>query len=200
MKLLIPIVFALLGLKGCTQQVDELPGAGHWRVINYWAIWCTPCREEIPELNALDESTKLMVFAVNYDGQNGEALRSQAAEMGINFTLLERDPGTALGIERPRVLPTTLLVNPQGAVTNTLVGPQTQKSILDVWRGAQRASKHWWSDRKPRKKKPAEYQPAMKEPLKTGRASVVGPSLLRCFPCGAPADIAISAVVRVTGI
>ena len=135
MTLLIPLVFALLGLQGCTQPVDELPGAGHWRVINYWAIWCAPCREEIAELNALDDSTELMVFAVNYDGQNGEALQSQAAEMGINFTLIEQDPGTALGIERPRVLPTTLLVNPQGAVTDTLVGPQTQESLLDVWRG-----------------------------------------------------------------
>ena len=124
-----------LGLQSCAQPVDELPGAGQWRVINYWAIWCAPCREEIPELNALDDTTELMVFAVNYDGQNGEALQSQAAEMGINFTLLEQDPGTALGIERPRVLPTTLLVNPQGAVTDTLVGPQTQESLLDVWRG-----------------------------------------------------------------
>ena len=104
-------------------------------MINYWAIWCAPCREEIPELNALDDSTELMVFAVNYDGQNGEALQSQAAEMGINFPLLEQDPGAALGIERPRVLPTTLLVNPKGAVTDTLVGPQTQESLLDVWRG-----------------------------------------------------------------
>ena len=124
-----------LGLQSCTQSVDELPGAGQWRVINYWAIWCTPCREEIPELNALDDNTELVAFAVNYDGQIGEALKSQAAEMGITFTLLEQDPGTALGIERPRVLPTTLLVNPLGAVTDTLVGPQTQESLLDVWRG-----------------------------------------------------------------
>ena len=135
MKYLIPIVFASLGLQSCTQPVDELPGAGQWRVINYWAIWCAPCREEIPELNALDDNTELVAFAVNYDGQTGEALKSQAAEMGITFTLLEQDPGTALGIERPRVLPTTLLVNPQGAVTDILVGPQTQESLLDVWRG-----------------------------------------------------------------
>ena len=135
MKLLIPIVFAALWLQGCSKPIDELPGAGQWRVINYWAIWCAPCREEIPELNALNDSTELMVFAVNYDGQNGEALQSQAAEMGITFTLLEQDPGAALGIERPRVLPTTLLVNPEGAVTDTLVGPQTQESLLDVWRG-----------------------------------------------------------------
>ena len=124
-----------LGLQSCAQPVDELPGAGQWRVINYWAIWCAPCREEIPELNALDDNTELVAFAVNYDGQVGEALKSQAAEMGITFTLLEQDPGTALGIERPRVLPTTLLVNPLGAVTDTLVGPQTQESLLDVWRG-----------------------------------------------------------------
>ena len=124
-----------LGLQSCAQPVDELPGAGQWRVINYWAIWCAPCREEIPELNALDDRTDLMVFAVNYDGQNGEALQSQAAEMGITFTLLEQDPGGALGVERPRVLPTTLLVNPKGAVTDTLVGPQTQESLLAVWRG-----------------------------------------------------------------
>ena len=135
MKYLIPIVFAAVGLQSCTQPVDELPGSGRWRVINYWAIWCAPCREEIPELNALDDNTELVAFAVNYDGQIGEALKSQAAEMGITFTLLEQDPGTALGIERPRVLPTTLLVNPQGAVTDTLVGPQTQASLLDVWRG-----------------------------------------------------------------
>ena len=119
MKILIPIVFAAQWLQGCTQPVDELPGAGQWRVINYWAIWCAPCREEIPELNALNDSTELMVFAVNYDGQNGEALQSQAAEMGITFTLLEQDPGAALGVERPRVLPTTLLVDPEGAVTAT---------------------------------------------------------------------------------
>ena len=91
MKILIPIVFAAQWLQGCTQPVDELPGAGQWRVINYWAIWCAPCREEIPELNALNDSTELMVFAVNYDGQNGEALQSQAAEMGITFDLLEQE-------------------------------------------------------------------------------------------------------------
>lgn len=135
MKYLIPIVFAAVGLQSCTQPVDELPGAGRWRVINYWAIWCGPCREEIPELNALDDNTELVAFAVNYDGQRGDALQSQAAEMGITFTLLEQDPGATLGIKRPRVLPTTLLVNPEGAVTDTLVGPQTQESLLAVWRG-----------------------------------------------------------------
>ena len=98
-----------------------------------------PCREEIPELNAINRDTELIVFAVNYDGQQGEALRTQADELGITFALLEQDTGPGLGIERPRVLPTTLLVSPNGEVTDTLVGPQTRETLVAVWQ--QRADK-----------------------------------------------------------
>ena len=123
----------LLCLAGCDLSGTALPRAGEWRVVNYWAIWCGPCREEIPELNALNQHPAITVFAVNYDGQQGEVLIEQADKMGIAFELLEQDPAPDLGIERPRVLPTTLLVNPKGAVTDTLVGPQTQKAILALW-------------------------------------------------------------------
>ena len=75
-----------------------------------------------------------MVYAVNYDGKQGEELASQAATMNIEFTILAQDPGPALGVERPRMLPTTLLVNPAGKVTDTLVGPQTQETLLAIWR------------------------------------------------------------------
>ena len=102
-------------------------------MVNYWAIWCAPCREEIPELNALHQDSPLTVLAVNYDGQQGETLTRQAAELGIRFELLEQDPGPELGIERPRVLPTTLLIDPEGVVTDILVGPQTQENLAALW-------------------------------------------------------------------
>lgn len=120
-------------LAGCQTEPSELPHAGHWRVVNYWAIWCTPCRTEIPELNALHEETDLRVLGVNFEGQTGESLAAQAAELGITFILVENDPGPSLGQPRPRVLPTTWLVSPDGVVTDTLVGPQTRESILGVW-------------------------------------------------------------------
>jgi hypothetical protein len=53
--------------------------------------------------------------------------------MGITFALLEADPRFSLDVERPQVLPTTLLVSPDGQVTDTLVGPQTQDSLLALW-------------------------------------------------------------------
>lgn len=120
-------------LAGCQTEPSELPHAGHWRVVNYWAIWCTPCRTEIPELNALHEETDLRVLGVNFEGETGESLAAQAAELGITFILVENDPGPSLGQPRPRVLPTTWLVSPDGVVTDTLVGPQTRESILGVW-------------------------------------------------------------------
>ena len=124
---------ALAILAGCQTEPSELPHAGHWRVVNYWAIWCTPCRTEIPELNALHEETDLRVLGVNFEGETGESLAAQAAELGITFILVENDPGPSLGQPRPRVLPTTWLVSPDGVVTDTLVGPQTRESILGVW-------------------------------------------------------------------
>lgn len=131
MKRLLCCITALLSLWGC--ESDPLPGNGQWRIINYWAIWCAPCREEIPELNELDRSTELVVLAVNYDGKTGDELASQAAEMGITFALLEQDPRATLSVTRPKVLPTTLLVSPDGQVTDTLVGPQTREGLLALW-------------------------------------------------------------------
>ena len=63
----------------------------------------------------------------------GETLTQQAAELGIRFELLEQDPGPDLGIERPRVLPTTLLIDPEGVVTDILVGPQTKENLTTLW-------------------------------------------------------------------
>ena len=132
--LLVSIGWASLPiLTGCGDKSSALPYSGTWRVVNYWAIWCAPCREEIPELNALHQDSPLTVLAVNYDGQQGETLTRQAAELGIRFELLEQDPGPELGIERPRVLPTTLLIDPEGVVTDILVGPQTQENLATLW-------------------------------------------------------------------
>lgn len=102
---------------------------GEWLVINYWAVWCKPCIEEIPELNALDGLPGVAVVGVNYDGATGAALAEQLEKLKIGFPILATDPATRLGTTRPEVLPTTLVVDPQGILQNTLVGPQTLESL-----------------------------------------------------------------------
>ncbi|NND69450.1 MAG: TlpA family protein disulfide reductase [Halioglobus sp.] len=103
---------------------------GQWVVINYWARWCKPCIEEIPELNKLDSDfAAITVLGVNYDGASGEELRTQAEDLGVAFRQLEHDPAAELGVRRPVVLPTTLIVAPDGTHHSTLVGPQTVHSL-----------------------------------------------------------------------
>ena len=128
-------VFLLLFLVGgCSKPPGEAGLAaarGHWVVVNYWAEWCKPCIKEIPELNQLArEHGEIRVFGVNYDDETGDELRAQVKKLGIEFPLLTVDPAAELGITRPAVLPTTLILTPSGELAATLVGPQTLESLL----------------------------------------------------------------------
>ena len=139
----LPVVLVLLGLLASCAEPDfrygdGSPGQfsdwqGRWVVVNYWAEWCAPCRHEIPELNQLAEAEldRVLVIGVNYDGLAGDALIDVARKMGIEFKLVDRDPRQHFGAERPSVLPTTLLIDPTGALVETLVGPQTQLTLVE---------------------------------------------------------------------
>jgi thiol-disulfide isomerase/thioredoxin len=134
---------ALLSLLACTEntgtnhppRLEEL--RGQWVVINYWAQWCKPCIEEIPQLNALDaQYAKVTVLGVNYDGASGAELEQQRQRLGVAFASLEADPAALLGTPRPVVLPTTLILDPGGQLVATLLGPQTLESLAQVTRQA----------------------------------------------------------------
>ena len=110
---------------------------GRWVVVNYWAEWCAPCRHEIPELNALqaERAADVTIFGVNFDGITGEPLQALATKMDIRFALLRDDPGAALGLPKPEVLPTTVVIDPEGRMS-TLVGPQTRATLTVALGGA----------------------------------------------------------------
>lgn len=132
-------VVAALALAGCSRPEVELAdgsGAswdqwhGKWVLVNYWAEWCAPCRKEIPELNRLHRETDdVVVLGVNYDGLQGEALTKLIGEMKIEFPVLLHDPGARWNQPPPGVLPSTLVIDPEGALRDVLVGPQTFESL-----------------------------------------------------------------------
>jgi thiol-disulfide isomerase/thioredoxin len=128
----LPLLLALTACSpteqpGNTLQLDEL--RGQWVVINYWAIWCKPCIQEIPELNALAEMPQVTVLGVNYDNASGQELEQQLQKLSIFFPTLDTDPASLLGVARPVVLPTSLVLDPAGQLRTTLVGPQTLETL-----------------------------------------------------------------------
>jgi len=140
MKLVVAVITALL-LAACTDPGPKLPDnllpsldkgsyKGQWVVINYWAKWCKPCIKEIPELNALDRKYKqVAVLGVNFDAVRGDELQTQISQLGIEFPIILEEPSSVLGTQMPQVLPTTLILDPDGKLVATLVGPQDMASL-----------------------------------------------------------------------
>ena len=100
-------------------------------LINYWAVWCAPCRKEIPEFNKLqaDHGDKVSIYAVNFDGSQGDLLRSEITKLGIEFPSLLADPMAIWGLEAVQVLPETLVICPEGKLLQRLIGPQTLETL-----------------------------------------------------------------------
>lgn len=100
-------------------------------LVNYWAVWCKPCREEIPELNhfAAEHKGNIAVFGVNFDAPEPDKNRAQAEKLGIEFPVLAADPAALWQQPQPQVLPATFVIDRQGNWSKTLFGPQTEETL-----------------------------------------------------------------------
>jgi thiol-disulfide isomerase/thioredoxin len=133
----------VVALAGCSPAQPELAYArgggasfeqlqGQWLLINYWAEWCAPCRKEIPELNELHEQGEdygVVVLGVNFDGLRGQELLTVMDRMDVQFPVLVEDPRGRWELPPPSVLPSTLVIDPDGNLHDVLVGPQTLESL-----------------------------------------------------------------------
>ncbi len=120
------------GLKGWTGgptpalELADLDGKVHslsdYRgkavLVNFWATWCAPCREEMPSIEALRvamQGEPFVVLAVNV-GESARVARDFAATMTLGFPLLlDRDTKTAKAWSA-RVLPASFVLGPDGRI------------------------------------------------------------------------------------
>ena len=99
--------------------------AGKPAVVNLWAYWCAPCREELPALAeyAARAGDAVTVLTVNKD-KNQEAALDLLAELGVRLPGVQ-DGGArvAAAVSAPNVLPVTVLVRADGSVAAVLAVP-----------------------------------------------------------------------------
>ena len=98
-------------------------------ILNLWATWCGPCREETPYLQTLQETYSergLRVVGVSQDAPgSGSAIRAFMEEFGVTYTVLA-DP-EMVAADRYGVigLPATFLVDREGMIRQVVMGAAT---------------------------------------------------------------------------
>jgi peroxiredoxin len=117
-----PPALALKDLDGRQHRLADY--RGKVVLINFWASWCGPCREEMPSIQELKNKLAgrpFVVLAVNLDEPESR-IRKFLTQMKLDFPiLLDPDRNVAKGWNA-RILPATFIVGPDGRVRYSLVG------------------------------------------------------------------------------
>ena len=97
---------------------------GRVLLVNFWATWCPPCRDEMPSLQTLHERLAARGFAilgVNY-GEAAPRIESFLRGTPVGFPILRDPRHDAITAWRVRTLPASFLVGPDGQIRYTVVG------------------------------------------------------------------------------
>ena len=122
--------FKLPDLHGESHRLSDY--RGRWVVVNYWATWCPPCLEELPELEVFHHAhsaDKAVVLGVNMEDIERDELQRFVAQQFLSFPVLVAGARPQSLVGRIPALPTTFLVNPLGEVVARQVGPVTAAAL-----------------------------------------------------------------------
>lgn len=133
---------ALIGTKAPKLALPPLEGSnlpaltdnaikGKLTLVNVFASWCIPCRDEHPVLKELAKSGELNIVAINYKDTSENALRF-LGELGNPYNAIGIDPnGTAAIDWGVYGIPESYLVSPDGTILYKQVGPFTPTSLKE---------------------------------------------------------------------
>lgn len=115
--------FSLKGMDGDTYKVEgkrDMP-----LILNFWASWCGPCKEEAPDLVKLEEkyAGRLDIYAVNvtfYD--KIDEAKEFVENYGYTFPVLLDEKGEVYGKFNGIAFPTNVLIDADGNVRDVIVG------------------------------------------------------------------------------
>ncbi|MEX3011712.1 DsbE family thiol:disulfide interchange protein [Hoeflea sp. TYP-13] len=124
----------LEGLKRHGVQVPALTDAvveGKVTLVNIWASWCVPCRQEHPLLMALAQDSRINLVGINYKDKTPNALRF-LGELGNPYAAVGIDPKGVAAIDWGVYgIPETYLLDKDGNITFKQIGPFSPDSVND---------------------------------------------------------------------
>jgi thiol-disulfide isomerase/thioredoxin len=121
-------------------NIKDLDGNTHtlssyrnkWVLVNFWATWCSPCLEEIPDLVMLHDKRKsknFEVIGIAVDYKSSDEIRKFADDNLMSYPVVLGDDRTVKQFGSTDVLPISYLYNPQGKLVKLHRGVITRKAI-----------------------------------------------------------------------
>jgi peroxiredoxin len=114
--------FELIDTDGNTHRLSDY--RGKTVIINFWATWCPPCREEIPSMNRAYEvlaDENVEILAINM-GEDEDTIFIFTADYPADFPLLLDQDGAVIAEWPVKGLPTTYVVAPDGSIAYRAIG------------------------------------------------------------------------------
>ena len=132
--------FVLDDMDGTVYRLADL--RGRVVIVNFWATWCPPCREEMPSMQRVWEQVEgegILILAINV-GEDEDTIFQFTANYPVEFPLL-LDRASSVTEAWPVIgLPTSFVIDPQGRLAFRAIGgrlwdhPRLLESVRELQR------------------------------------------------------------------
>lgn len=118
--------FALPALDGEQVRLSDL--RGQRVLLNFWATWCGPCRQEMPAIQARYNHGDFAVLAVDF-GETRQQVQNFVNEIGVDLPVVLDADGSVQELYRVRGYPTTFFIDTKGVIRLFHIGEMTAEDI-----------------------------------------------------------------------
>ena len=113
-------------------QLSEVIGEKEFSLVNVWASWCVPCREENDLLKNLSSISSLQIIGINYKDRKKNSIKF-LNDYGnpFNYNLVDDDGTESINLGAYGV-PETFLVNKNKKILIKIIGPINDKDVKQI--------------------------------------------------------------------
>ncbi len=127
------LAFDIADTQGSRHRLADYKG--RWVILNFWATWCVPCIQEIPEIAQFHRAhPDVAVIGVAVDAEDAARVKRFAAKVGHDYPLVLADERVEKQLGAMRALPTTRIYDPKGKVVYDKPGRVDRKFLEEKTR------------------------------------------------------------------